>query len=98
MLYLMAVLKSSRSVSRQEVLVTLSWRSLGTPNIRFSYITFLGIVTPGATILARDWLISTIYKLLIHFYNDLLIAAILVLDWLIARILVNDLFIAKSKQ
>ena len=65
MLYLMAVLKSSSSVSRQEVLVTFSWRSLGTPSIRFSYITFLGIVTPGAglvdTILACDWLISTIY-------------------------------------
>ena len=64
-LYLMAVLKSSSSVSRQEVLVTFSWRSLGTPSIRFSYITFLGIVTPGAglvdTILACDWLISTIY-------------------------------------
>ena len=80
----MAVLKSSSSVSRQEVLVTFSCRSLGTPNMRFSYITFLGIV------IASDVLISTAILV-----NDLLIAAILVSNWFIAKILANDLFIDK---
>ena len=39
----MAEAKSGLRVSRQEVLVTFSWRILGTPNILFSYITFLHI-------------------------------------------------------
>ena len=39
----MAEAKSGLRVSRQEVLVTFSWRILGTPNILFSYITFLDI-------------------------------------------------------
>ena len=69
-MYLMAVLKSSSSVSRQEVLVTFSCRSLGTPSIRFSYITFLGIGIASdvlistailASILVSDWLIAKIF-------------------------------------
>ena len=39
----MAEAKSGLRVSRQDVLVTFSWRILGTPNILFSYITFLDI-------------------------------------------------------
>ena len=44
---LMAVEKSGRSVSRQEVLVVLIWRILGTPSILFSYITFLSVGGTG---------------------------------------------------
>ena len=44
---LMAVEKSGRSVSRQEVLVVLICRILGTPSILFSYITFLSVGGTG---------------------------------------------------
>ena len=43
----MAVEKSGRSVSRQEVLVVLICRILGTPSILFSYITFLSVGGTG---------------------------------------------------
>ena len=44
---LMAVEKYGRSVSRQEVLVVLICRILGTPSILFSYITFLSVGGTG---------------------------------------------------
>ena len=43
--YLIAVEKSVKRVSRQEVFVVLICLSLGTPNILFSYITFLKMIT-----------------------------------------------------
>ena len=44
---LIAVEKSGSSVSRQEVLVVLICLSLGTPSMRFSYITFRSVGGTG---------------------------------------------------